>query len=76
MPKIEYEAIATLKARLVRLSRPTRKGELIRAGIAALASMSDAELLLAVERIPSLKTGRPKKSKSEPVKVSRKKSGG
>jgi hypothetical protein len=76
MPKLEYDAIATLKVRLVRLARPTKKGELIRAGIGALASMSDAELRTAVERIPSLKTGRPKKAKNDPVKLSRKKSGG
>jgi hypothetical protein len=75
MPKVEYDAIAALKSRLVGLARPTKKGELIRAGIAALASMSDAELRRAAERVPSLKTGRPKKTKNDSVKLSRKKSG-
>ena len=64
MPKLEYDAIAALKTRLIKLARPTKKGELLRAGIGALAAMSDAELRLAVERIPSLKTGRPKKTKT------------
>ena len=61
IPKSEYEGLTVLKQRLVGLERPTKKGELLRAGIAALALMADADLRAAVDRIPNLKTGRPKK---------------
>ena len=42
------------------LKRPTKKSELIRAGIAVLKKMSDNEFLAAVNGVQSLKTGRPK----------------
>jgi hypothetical protein len=41
------------------LSQPAKKGELIRAGIKALAKMSDAEFLSAMSAVPAIKTGRP-----------------
>ena len=69
MPKAEYDLLAALKGRLLVLATSTKKSELLRAGVVALALMSDAELLAAVARIPSLKTGRPKNAK-----VSKKKS--
>ena len=59
IPKREYEVLAALKGRLVKLARPTKKSELLRAGIASLAGLSDAKLLEAVEAVPALKTGRP-----------------
>jgi hypothetical protein len=68
MPKLEYELLAALKARLLGLSTSTKKSELLRAGVVALALMSDVELLAAVARIPSLKTGRPKKNKDSKKK--------
>lgn len=63
MPKSEYDLIAVLKQRLLGLSKSIKKSELLRAGIVALATMSDAQLAGAVSLIPSLKTGRPKKAK-------------
>ena len=63
MPRTEYELLAALKGRLLQLARPTKKSELLRAGVVALALMSDTDLLASVVRIPSLKTGRPKKAK-------------
>ena len=74
MPKLEYDVLATLKARLIKLQRPTKKGELLRAGVAALAAMSDADLHVAVARVPNLKIGRPKKHKSTDLKSPKKKS--
>lgn len=63
IPKNEYIALSDLKLRSIRMSRPAKKSEVLRAGIAALSKMSDPAFLEALEAIPSLKTGRPKESK-------------
>lgn len=60
IPKAEYVVLEGLKQRAAELKRPTKKSELIRAGIAALKRLGDAEFLAAVNGVPSLKTGRPK----------------
>src|SRR5258706_4872137 len=60
IPKTEYVVLETLKVRATDLKRPTKKSELIRAGIAMLKKMSDKEFLAAVNGVQSLKTGRPK----------------
>jgi hypothetical protein len=59
MPKVEYMVLDELKQRALALSQPAKKGELIRAGIKALAKMSDAEFLSAMSAVPAIKTGRP-----------------
>jgi hypothetical protein len=61
MPKAEFAVIETLKARAAALKVPTKKTELIRAGIKALANMGDTAFLNAVRNVPNLKTGRPAK---------------
>lgn len=61
MPKAEFVVIESLKVRAAALKVPTKKTELIRAGIKALAAMSDAAFLSAVRAVPNLKTGRPAK---------------
>ena len=60
IPKSEYAVLEGLKARAAKLMRPVKKGELLRAGINALHKMTDKAFLLAVDDVPSLKTGRPK----------------
>ena len=60
IPKAEYVVLEGLKQRAAELKRPTKKSELIRAGIAVLKKMVDKEFLAAVADVPSLKTGRPK----------------
>jgi len=60
IPKTEYVDLESLKLRAADLKRPTKKSELIRAGIAVLKKMGDKEFLAAVSGVPSLKTGRPK----------------
>ena len=60
IPKAEYVVLESLKQRAAELKRPTKKSELIRAGIATLKKLGDAEFLAAVNGVPSLKTGRPK----------------
>lgn len=59
IPKAEYLVLDELKARAVKLTRPTKKSELLRAGIKALAALSDAAFLTALEQVPAIKTGRP-----------------
>jgi hypothetical protein len=61
MPKAEFAVIETLKVRAAALKVPTKKTEMIRAGIKALAEMSDTAFLNAVRAVPNLKTGRPAK---------------
>lgn len=61
MPKEEYAAIGTLKSRMNALGHPVKKSELLRAGIKLLAAMSDNTLKMTMEKIPVIKTGRPKK---------------
>lgn len=60
IPKSEYALLEGLKVRAVNLMRPTKKSELIRAGISALHTMTDKAFLSALSAVPSLKTGRPK----------------
>ena len=60
IPKSEYELLAALKTRAVRLHQPMKKSELLRAGIALLAGLGDEAFLAAMQKVPALKTGRPK----------------
>ena len=62
IPKTEYTVLGELKQRAMALSHPAKKGELIRAGIKALAAMSDAGFLSAMAAVPAIKTGRPAKA--------------
>lgn len=61
MPKDEYAQIALMKSRLLALGQPTKKSELLRAGVKLLASMNDATLKATLAAIPVIKTGRPNK---------------
>lgn len=61
IPKPEYLMLDNLKLRAADLKHPVKKGELIRAGIKALAAMTDPYLLAALKAVPMLKTGRPSK---------------
>ena len=67
IPKNEYIALSDLKLRSIRMGRPAKKSEILRAGIAALSKMSDAAFSAAFDAIPSLKTGRPKESKKATI---------
>jgi hypothetical protein len=62
IPKAEYTVLDDLKARAAKLARPAKKSELLRAGIKALAAMSDGALLSALQSVPAIKTGRPTKA--------------
>jgi hypothetical protein len=62
IPKAEYTVLDDLKARAAKLARPAKKSELLRAGIKALAAMSDGAFLSALQSVPAIKTGRPTKA--------------
>lgn len=59
MPEAEYARIAELKKRLAGLGSEIKKSELLRAGIAVLAALNDAELQAVTGRVERIKTGRP-----------------
>ncbi|MES1987681.1 MAG: hypothetical protein V4440_06555 [Pseudomonadota bacterium] len=61
MPKAEYAQLYVLKERLAKLGNPAKNSELLRAGIMQLAAMTDAALKVAMSKVPTIKTGRPKK---------------
>ena len=63
IPKAEYLVLDALKQRAANLTRPAKKSELLRAGIKALAALTDAAFLMALEQVPAIKTGRPAASK-------------
>jgi len=62
MPQADFALIATLKERAVQFKRPAKKSELLRAGLQGLATLSDAQLRSALDRLAPLKPGRPKNS--------------
>ena len=62
IPKIEYKVLQDSKDRAAALGRPVKKSEVLRAGLKALAGMSDAAFVAALGAVPALKTGRPAKS--------------
>jgi hypothetical protein len=63
IPKPEYDVLDVLKLRAAKLGNPIKKTELIRAGVKAIAALSDAAFKQALMAVPSLKTGRPAKAK-------------
>ena len=63
IPKNEYVVIDSLKKRAIASGQAVKKSELLRAGIKALAAMSDIQFKAALSNVPPIKTGRPKKSK-------------
>ena len=62
IPKAEYGAIEELKTRSAKLGQAAKKSELLRAGIKALAGLSDEALLASLAAVPRVKTGRPAKA--------------
>jgi hypothetical protein len=72
LPKDEYEGIDGLKLRAALQGHLVKKSELLRAGLKLLSTLDDKQLLVALEAVPSIKTGRPAKTEvltSSPRKV-------
>ena len=61
MPEAEFAQIAGLKKHLAGLGHEAKKSDLLRAGVALLAALNDAELLAVMGRVERIKTGRPAK---------------
>jgi len=62
MPKQDFALIEMLKDRMVACRRPTKKSELLRAGLHALMALPDAKVSAALDRLAPLKAGRPRKN--------------
>lgn len=62
MPKTEFQVLGEMKTRAGKLGVEVKKTELIRAGIKALAALTDTSFAAAIRAVPNLKTGRPAKS--------------
>jgi hypothetical protein len=61
IPAAEHAVLVSLKQRSALLGQPAKKSELLRAGVALLATLDDAAFAAALAAVPALKTGRPKK---------------
>jgi hypothetical protein len=62
MPQADFDLVDVLKQRALNFRHAAKKGELLRAGLQALSALSEADLQAALERVTSLKPGRPKKA--------------
>jgi hypothetical protein len=62
MPESDFALVGHLKERALGFKRPVKKSELLRAGLHALAVLSDAELRKRLDGLLPLKAGRPKKN--------------
>ena len=61
MPADDFALVGVLKGRALRVQRPAKKSELLRAGVALLAALNDEELMAVIGRVERIKTGRPSK---------------
>lgn len=61
MPREDFDLIHALKERAIGFKRPTKKSELLRAGLQVLATLDDTALRLRLESLLTLSPGRPKK---------------
>lgn len=64
MPEADFGLIATLKARALAGQRETKKSELLRAGLHALAALDTPALLKALGQLEPVKIGRPAKGQA------------
>ena len=62
MPKQDFALVESLKDRMMALKRPTKKSELLRAGLHVLMALPDARLATALDALVPLKAGRPRKN--------------
>lgn len=61
MPESEYAAIAAIKERCLNSRVAAKKSEILRAALAGLAGLNDAEVVAAIQNLAAIKTGRPAK---------------
>jgi hypothetical protein len=60
-PENDYALLASLKLRALANGHEIKKSELLRAGLIALQSLSDADLVKLLATVERIKTGRPSK---------------
>ena len=60
-PAADHARLGELKQRALSCGREIKKSELLRAGLTALAAMSDETFLAALDGVERIKTGRPSK---------------
>jgi hypothetical protein len=63
MPEADFALIPALKERALKAQRATKKSELLRAGLQALAALDDKALIAALGKLEPVQTGRPKKGR-------------
>jgi hypothetical protein len=61
MPESDFALIAKLKATAMGARRAAKKSELLRAGLRVLAGLDAESLVVLLDRLETVKTGRPKK---------------
>jgi hypothetical protein len=61
MPESDFALIAALKRTAIDAKRETKKSELLRAGLRALAALQPEALVAALDQLEPVKVGRPKK---------------
>jgi hypothetical protein len=61
MPEVDFALIAKLKLVALGARRAAKKSELLRAGLQALAGLDATSLVARLDRLETVKTGRPKK---------------
>lgn len=61
IPETDYELFETLKLRALSAGAEVKKSELLRAALATLAKLDDAEFIKTIGLVERIKTGRPKK---------------
>jgi hypothetical protein len=61
MPESDFALLATLKSAALGARRAAKKSELLRAGLQLLATLDAKSLVVALDRLEAVKTGRPKK---------------
>lgn len=60
-PAHEHALLADMKKRALKLGKEFKKSEILRAGIAHLASLADDALVVLLSKVERVKTGRPSK---------------
>jgi hypothetical protein len=61
MPEADFALIAKLKSTALGARRAAKKSELLRAGLHILAGLDAESLVVVLDRLETVKTGRPKK---------------
>ena len=59
MPLADYERIADLQKKCLKVQTRASKSEILRAGLMVLSAMNEDDLAQVIDELPKVKTGRP-----------------